>query len=157
SDNSMGRLAAVQYKGGYDGTTCDITFTEMYAYNSGGAATKKRVRGKRGSLNNLDLDSTYTDYNEGRNTAIQYPSPWNGWSWDAGRNRGIEYDDMGRLKKLKDLTGSYDFISGTTYNAMGELLTMTGINGAPSETRTYNSIGQMTRLQSGSALDIKYY
>jgi RHS repeat-associated protein len=32
---------------------------------------------------------------------------------------------------------------------------MTGANGAPSETRTYNSIGQMTELQSGG-LDIQY-
>jgi YD repeat-containing protein len=27
---------------------------------------------------------------------------------------------------------------------------MTGVNGAPSETRTFNSIGQMTQLTSGS-------
>ena len=32
---------------------------------------------------------------------------------------------------------------------------MTGANGAPSETRTYNSIGQLTQLQSGS-LNIQY-
>ena len=43
-----------------------------------------------------------------------------------------------------------DLVSATTYNPMGELLTMTGAGGAPSESRTYNSIGQMTALTNGS-------
>jgi len=55
---------------------------------------------------------------------------------------------MGRLQKLTDLAASSDIISNTSYNPAGQLLTMTGANGAPSETRTYNSIGQMTQLQS---------
>ena len=62
---------------------------------------------------------------------------------------------MGRLYKVKR-TGSTDIISAATYNPMGELLTMTGANGAPSETRTYNSIGQLKQLQSGSAVNIQY-
>jgi hypothetical protein len=38
---------------------------------------------------------------------------------------------------------------------MGELLTMTGTGGAPSETREYNSLGQMTRLTQGT-VDMRY-
>ena len=53
---------------------------------------------------------------------------------------------MGRLQKLTDLAASSDIISNATYGAAGQLLTMTGANGAPSETRTYNSIGQMTQF-----------
>ena len=62
---------------------------------------------------------------------------------------------MGRLQKLTDLAAQTDIISNTSYSAAGQLLTMTGVNGAPSETRTYNSIGQLTQLQSGS-LNIQY-
>ena len=51
-------------------------------------------------------------------------------------------------QQTQNLTTSTDIVSGATYNAMGELLTMTGVNGAPSETRSYNSIGQMTALTS---------
>jgi YD repeat-containing protein len=62
---------------------------------------------------------------------------------------------MGRLQKVTDLGASSDTISNATYGAAGQLLSMTGANGAPSETRTYNSIGQMTQLQSGG-LNIQY-
>lgn len=70
-------------------------------------------------------------------------------------NLGNTFDSTGRLQKLTDLTASGDIISNATYAPTGQLLTMTGASGAPNETRTYNSIGQMTRLQSGS-LDIQY-
>ncbi len=70
-------------------------------------------------------------------------------------NLGNTFDSTGRLQKLTDLTASSDIISNAAYGAAGQLLTMTGASGAPNETRTYNSIGQMTRLQSGS-LDIQY-
>jgi hypothetical protein len=62
---------------------------------------------------------------------------------------------MGRLNKLKNLTTSTDIISNATYNPMGELLTMTGNGGAPSETRTYNSIGQMKQFQT-TGVNIQY-
>lgn len=88
-------------------------------------------------------------------TATQYPSTWNGSSWVAGPNLGNTFDTMGRLQKLTDLTAASDIISNATYGVAGQLLTMTGANGAPSETRTYNSIGQMTQFQSGS-LNIQY-
>jgi hypothetical protein len=136
TQNSKGRLTAVQYRGGYNATaspTCDIVFTEMYSYGAPGNITKKRLRTTRGTQPDLDLDSTYAYDTEGRNTSIQYPGTWNGSSYTAGPNLGVEFDAMGRLNKLKNLTASTDIVSGATYNAMGELLTMTGVNGAPSE------------------------
>ena len=63
---------------------------------------------------------------------------------NPGWGQSFGYDGFGNL------TTSTDIVSGATYNPMGELLTMTGVNGAPSETRSYNSIGQMTALTSGS-------
>jgi RHS repeat-associated protein len=103
----------------------------------------------------MGLTANYTYDNEGRITATQYPSAWNGSSWVSGPNLGNTFDGMGRLQKLTDLTASSDIIANATYAPTGQLLTMTGASGAPNETRTYNSIGQMTRLQSGS-LDIQY-
>ncbi|MEI9812732.1 MAG: hypothetical protein WDO18_08690 [Acidobacteriota bacterium] len=50
---------------------------------------------------------------------------------------------MGRPKMLGDRTNAHDLISATSYNPMGELTSMTGANGAPSESPTYNSIGAM--------------
>ena len=162
---ATGKLTAVQYKGGWSGgniggtATCTTTFTEMYSYVQAGAIYKKRLRITRPltqyTNTNADLDVTYTYDNEGRVTATQYPSSWNGSSWVAGPNLGNTFDSMGRLQKLTDLTASSDIISATSYSAAGQLLSMTGANGAPSETRTYNSIGQLTQLQSGG-LNIQY-
>jgi hypothetical protein len=106
TQNSKGRLTAVQYRGGYNASaspTCDIVFTEMYSYGAPGNITKKRLRTTRGSQPDLDLDSTYAYDTEGRNTSIQYPGTWNGSSYTAGPNLGVEFDAQGRLNKLKNL------------------------------------------------------
>jgi RHS repeat-associated protein len=164
-DHNAGRLLSVKYRGGYNSgasPTCDTVFTETYAYSAPGAVTGKTMTVKRGSLNALDLTSTYTYDNEGRNTVVQYPPTWNGSSYANGPNRTIVYDSMGRLEKLVNTSGSpTDIISATTYSPMGQLLTMTGTSGgASSESRQYNSIGQMKRLTltaSGTAvLDMAY-
>ena len=162
---ATGHLAAIQYKGGSSGGniggsgTCNTTFTEMYSYKQAGAIYKKRLRITRPltqyTNTSADLDVIYTYDNEGRVTATQYPSSWNGSSWVAGPNLGNTFDSMGRLQTLTDLAASSDIISATSYSAAGQLLSMTGANGAPSESRTYNSIGQLTQLQSGG-LNIQY-
>ena len=43
ADKLRGRLAAMQYQGGYANGTCNTTFTESYSYSSPGAPVKKRV------------------------------------------------------------------------------------------------------------------
>jgi len=97
----------------------------------------------------MNLDASYTYDNEGRMTATQYPSSWNGASWSAGPNLGNTFDSMGRLQKLTDLGASSDIISNATYNPAGQLLTMTGgVASGVTESRTYNSIGQLTNLTS---------
>ena len=82
SQYSLGRLTAVQYKGGSQtlGGYCGTTFTEMYSYSQAGGAVKKRLRINRtvypyGSQN-VDLDSAYAYDGEGRLTSTQYPSTW---------------------------------------------------------------------------------
>ncbi len=156
TEYTPGHLAAVQYKGGYapayngDPNYCTTTFTEMYSYSQAGGLLKKRLQITR-PLNQYtnvtaNLDAAYTYDTEGRVTATQYPSTWNGSSWVAGPNLSNTYDSMGRLLKLTDVPSQTDIISNTTYSPAGQLLTTTGQNGAPSETRTYNSIGQLTQL-----------
>ncbi|HEV8414572.1 MAG TPA: RHS repeat-associated core domain-containing protein [Bryobacteraceae bacterium] len=162
----LGRLTSMQYKGGlayaFGNPSCDHTFTETFTYNSPGGMTSQSLGVSEPAQNysqggniSMALTANYTYDNEGRMTATQYPSAWNGSSWVSGPNLGNTFDGMGRLQKLTDLTASSDIIANATYAPTGQLLTMTGASGAPNETRTYNSIGQMTRLQSGS-LDIQY-
>ena len=153
SQYSLGRLTAVQYKGGSQTLgSCPTTFIDMFSYSQAGAVAKKRLRITRSSQN-VDLDATYAYDNEGRNTATQYPSTWAIYSggntgyWAAGPNLSNTYDSMGRLQKLTDVPSQTDIISNTTYSPAGQLLTTTGgVSGAPSETRTYNSLGQLTQL-----------
>jgi RHS repeat-associated protein len=152
SGNELGQLTSLQYQGGYSPAmgTCDTTFTESYTHSQAGAIAAKSLGVVRPNLNSMLLMSSYTYDNEGRMTAVQYPSSWNGSSWVTGPNLGNTFDSMGRLQKLTDLTASSDIISAATYGAAGQMLTMTGNNGAPSESRTYNSMLQLTDLVSGS-------
>jgi RHS repeat-associated protein len=137
SQNVIGRLAAVTYQNSsfWPYYTCDTTFTEMYTYNSAGARTGKRLRGSRLPVN---LDGGYTYDNEGKMLTQQYPF--------GGPNLTYGYDAMGRLQTLSD--GTNNVISSTTYGPSGELTAMSGTWG--SETRSYNSMLQMTAMYSTS-------
>ena len=54
---------------------------------------------------------------------------------------------MGRLQKLTDVGSATDIVSNATYNPAGQLLTTSsGTYVGVSETRAYNSLGQMTQL-----------
>jgi len=166
SQNAAGRLAAVQYKGGYNAGSgnCNTTFTEMYSYNTGGAPVAKRVRTTR-TLNSTayytDLEADYTYDNEGRTTAVQYPSSTansNGTLvTTAGPDLGTTYDTMGRPLTLTNLANNSRIISAASYGPSSQLLSITG---QVSETRTYNSMLQLLTLSSsnssGGAVNFTY-
>ena len=101
---------------------------------------------------NADLASTYTFDNEGRITAIQYPSYGQSGSQSSGPNLGYAMDTMGRLNTVTDLAAQSSIISGATYGPSNELLTMSG---SVTENRTYNSLLQLTHL-SNNAVNITY-
>ncbi|MCW5983576.1 MAG: hypothetical protein KIT09_36130 [Bryobacteraceae bacterium] len=94
------------------------------------------------------LDSYYEYDNEGRMTnelypndqAAPYESPYLGYIYDA----------MGRLaevrRKRKVPNDSITLASGATYGPGGELLGMSYLGYG--ETRTYNGLGQLTRIQA---------
>jgi RHS repeat-associated protein len=171
---TSGRLTVVQYYGGsttYSSPSspgsCDTTFQEMFDYSQPGGKIGKRLRVQRslptGIANsqpstwqyvpvNADLNSTYTFDNEGRITAVQYPAYGPSGSQTAGPNLGYAMDTMGRLNTMTDLAAQSTIISATTYGPSNQLLTMSGnVN----ETRTYNSMLQLTQLTNGS-VNINY-
>ena len=150
SQYTAGRLAAIQYG-------CGVA--EMYSYHPAGAKTAKRFRLTRQNLpwNNNgnttsgqgygDLNSTYSYDNEGKMLGMLYP---------AGTNLSYGYDSMGRLNTMTDLASNTNFVTGVTYNAANQILTIAGAN--YNETRTYNSLQQLTHLvESGSqTLNVSY-
>ncbi len=154
SQNVSGRLASAVYKGatGHAGT-CDSIFTERYSYNSAGARIGKQLQVTRGTASLVTpLAGVYTYDTEGKMLTQQYPSWWNGSSTVTGQTMTYTYDTMGRLNTLND--GSTNVINSTTYGPAGELLTMGGGSWG-AESRSYNSMLQMTYLSSGS-LSIGY-
>ena len=92
----------------------------------------------------VDLPLTYTWDNEGRMTSMGYPAV-------VGGARNYQYDEMGRMSGMTDENASS--LATATYGVADELLTLWSAygpdgNGAfvgTTETRTYNSLMQMTR------------
>ena len=120
------------------------TVTEEYSYTQPGQVTGKRMQLARqpsGSpqppalILNLDATWNYTTYNEGHLMGVTYPGirtdqpvlqlhlRWHGTA---------EYHDGRQQNTL---------VSGTTYNAAGQMLTGVDI-------RTYNSMGQLASITS---------
>lgn len=136
------------------GTAGATTYTEMYNYNQAGGMIGKRLRIQRTygywydngafytqTTSYVDLDGVFTYDNEGKITGIQYPL--------SGPNVTWAFDSMGRLNGMSDGGGAGDLISGATYGPSSEMLSLTG---KVSESRTYNSMLQLTQL-SASAYD----
>ena len=164
---TSGRLTAVQYYGGstaYLGPSapgnCDTAFIDMFSYSQAGGKLGKRLRVARQFQKsnspspptwvtaNADLNSTYTFDNEGRITAMQYPTYGPSGSTTAGPDLGYAMDSMGRLNTMTDLGSSTTLISGATYGSSNELLSISG--SSYSETRTYNSMRQLTSINNYS-------
>ncbi len=94
-------------------------------------------------------------------TAVQYPSSQSVVGGNivtaTGPNLGTAYDVMGRPSTLTDLATSSAIISAATYGAANQLLTLSG---QITETRSYNSLMQLTQLVSsntsgGSIVSVK--
>jgi RHS repeat-associated protein len=156
SNYPSGRLTAVQYYGGSStygsfGSpgSCDTQFVEAYNYSQPGGKVGKRLQITRNNIAwsshspstgsaTANLDSTYTYDNEGRMITEQYPvsGPYLGWAVDS----------MGRWNTMTDLGLSSSIITGATYGPSNELLSTSGNLG---ESRTYNSMLQLTQLYVG--------
>ena len=107
------------------------------------------------------LTAGWTYDNEGHMTDVIYPS-WKGCSTCSivsGSHYTFAYDNMGRMNTMTDTVNTRTLVSGMTYGVANEVQQMTSgyTTGVNSETRTYNSMFQLTQLQVGSsALNIQY-
>jgi RHS repeat-associated protein len=161
---TAGRLVAVQnaqFNAPGRGAVTALQFTEMYGYTQAGQISGKRLQSNQtltgGTVKTLNMDATYAYDSEGKMTSVVYPTTyaWNGSALvpTAGPTYTYSFDAMDRATGLKDQNNNVA-VSGVTYNPANQFLTVDyfGAN----ETRTYNSMNQMTRLSIPGSLDISY-
>ena len=174
---TQGRLVSVQhtaftpqgYLPGIGGSNITVpssmNFIEQYDYSQAGQTTKKRLQVNEtmhyyttGNVlhddpKTVNLDATYTYNNEGQMTSVKYPptASYNGMAivYTDGPTYTYSFDAMHRPTGLTD-QNSNTIVNNVTYNAANQLLTFN------TETRTYNNLNQMTRLQVTGNLDISY-
>ncbi len=144
SSNTWGRLAAVQF-----GSSLASSMQEMYSYNVAGRVTGQRLYQTPGSL--IDMRVSYAWDNEGKMTSQSYPVPPNSLTGDGSSTLGLtyQYDSMARLTTM----GFGDQTTTATYGPAGELTSLNTVGttwGYVWETRTYNSMLQLTQIQSTS-------
>jgi len=110
----------------------------------------------------LNLDSTYTYNNEGKVTAMTYPTTTNnsflnggpsGIGTYPGASYNYSYDNMYRLFGMTT-SGGATVVSGIGYNAANQLLGVT-FNGI-GEARGYNVLGQLTSLYDSNGVNLTY-
>ncbi|HKV95862.1 MAG TPA: hypothetical protein VJR90_00005, partial [Gammaproteobacteria bacterium] len=157
--NALGRQTAVQYQGAGCGnitpsTTTPVnpnTFVEMYNYSPAGLIVGNELLVSQLAYQaypqtpvtvTADLEASYGYDNEGRMTSVQYPS--SAGSGFTGDNYSYSFDSLGRPVGLTDQTTLQTAVNGVTYGPAGEMLTM-GYGGM-TETRTYNSLLQLTGI-----------
>jgi RHS repeat-associated protein len=169
SGNTLGRLTAVLHAPfvAVPGTPkISHQFAEMYSYTQAGQPIKKRLQTNENvyydqthnHTGTINLDATYTYGNEGKMTSVNYPTTY-GVDQDenlipaAGPTYTYSFDNLHRPNGLTD-QNNYSAVNGVTYGAANQLLTINYFGA--SETRTYNSMLQMTRLSIPGQVDITY-
>ena len=160
--NSLGRLSAVAFGGGtpypYSHTAPGGNVTDAYAdsyyyiygYNAAGRVTTQDmavVGGFPNAYNNISFSATYQWDDEGRMTSLQYPTVTAYGSFGnmpaTMPTAGYQYDINGRLSEMTMNNGSGpQELASATYYAAGQLQTLSWAPGT--ETRMYNSLGQLT-------------
>src|SRR6516164_576024 len=124
SQYTQGRLAAVEFSEENVG----MGFTYQYSYNQAGRVTAQRM-----TYGDMDpFDANYTWDTEGRMTGINY-----------GPSYTLQYDGNGRLSGMQDTTNG-NTVATASYDSGSGLMTGLSYFGF-AETRTFNSLLQMTR------------
>ncbi len=142
SQNVVGRLAAVQFQDARLG----VQFGYQYSYNPAGRMTGQRMTWATNGP--YTADAAYTWDNEGRMTSQAYPR--NGPKFQYG------FDAMGRLGTMQDITNGTTnppTIATATFGVAGELLNLS--YDGYSETRTYNSLLQLTQMTSTLGMNMQ--
>ncbi len=163
SQYAWGRLTAVVF---HSANNAMEEFAYMYSYNQAGRVTKQRLRlDHDGQVVLMDLDASYTWDNEGRMTSLTYPR--SGMGYGPPPQYTYQYDAMGRLSGMQEMPclypdgdhcDGYSTWGGTVataaYGVAGQItgLTYDGYT----ETRTYNSLLQLTRMTVPGMMDMEY-
>jgi YD repeat-containing protein len=137
SAQAWGRMTAVKFANGY---------SYQYSYSQPGRVIKRKLRlPDQVNSQPVELESQYAWDNEGRMTSQSYPAQD---AQTAGPQYGYQFDAMGRTSSM---TGPpYNLtIATAAFGPAGEL---TSLNG---DTRTYNILGQLTRI-TGGGIDLEY-
>ncbi len=133
SVNALGRLVSVDW--GCVGTAA--SYRTAYKYTSAGLITAKRFATFGFSGQTFDILYNYS--NDGAVLSITYP---------IGEQLTYGFDTMGRQKSLSD-TLTYpptNLVTNAAYNAANQLTQITYGN-STTETRTYNTLQQLTGIQ----------
>src|SRR5207253_6010541 len=100
-----------------------------------------------------NLDALYTYNNEGRILSVSYPGygdyDGNGAPAISGGSYNYGVDTMGRLSGMTD-QANHAVVDNVSYGPANELLTMNYNQGAYRESRTYNSLLQLTNITVGN-------
>ena len=137
SAQAWGRLAAVTFAAGY---------SYQYSYNQAGRVIKQKLRTPdQRSQQPVEFEAQYGWDNEGRMTSQSYPAQD---YLTAGPQYAYQFDAMGRTNGMTGPPWNLT-IATAAYGPAGEL---TSLNG---DTRTYNTLGQLTRI-SGGGIDLEY-
>src|SRR5258708_2032721 len=152
SQHAWARLTRIQYNvpaiasPALDNNSNEVDFTgdtvnEMYSYDGAGHVVGKRMRitrnATRGNSPTADLNASWTYDKESRLTSVTYPCDSNAFGTCPPAPINYSYDGMGRL-------------AGAQYNAAGQM-TQWG-----TETRQYNSMGQLTNITVPGQMNITY-
>jgi len=172
SGYGWGRLGAVTF--GNEGASSPAggpKFTYYYSYSQPGRVTRQRLSITAGSNPSpANLDANYTWDTQGRMTSMGYPGFGNEGAPDTPPVYTYQYDDRvtGLLNGMKEpsctywwgsvcsqyATTSTNQVAGATYSIAGQVTNLT--YDAYSETRTYNSLLQLTRMTVAGAMDMEY-
>jgi RHS repeat-associated protein len=114
-----------------------------------------------GQLKYLTFQADWTYNNEGQLTSTGYPIHREG-SIIGRRTVNYGYDSLARMNSVQtllptqgDLNPSLQNVIGSVqFNAFGGITSMSHLG--VTESRTYNVLGQMTRMTKGSLIDVEY-
>jgi RHS repeat-associated protein len=169
-----GKLTRSKWGFGAGGNACDapgvqpaagkLAFEELSSYNTPGRVTSKKLRYYRtfgGSVRTVELNGSWAYNNEGQVTGVGYPTHREG-SVNAGREVSFGYDSLARMNSVQtklatqgDPTPGWQNVIGSVqFNAFGGITSLSHLG--VTETRTYNVLGQMTRMTKGSFIDVEY-
>uniref|UniRef100_Q024R0 YD repeat protein n=1 Tax=Solibacter usitatus (strain Ellin6076) TaxID=234267 RepID=Q024R0_SOLUE len=136
SQYAQGRLAAVTFTD--ESPRLGVNY--QYSYNQAGRVTSQHMDYYGGAH---VFDASYTWDNEGRMTGTNY-----------GPQYSLQYDVNGRLSGMQDAANGNTTVATANYGVAGEMLGLSYFG--YSETRTYNSLLQMTRQTVSGMMDMQY-